>query len=116
MFKILKENFALLVKEMREEFDVHGYILSAAVSAGESTIRDAYDVKIVSRYCRLTSTKGEHKILSIYRYLDFINVMSYDFRGAWDKMTGHHSGMYKSPLDTGRFETFNVVSLFNSQG
>jgi len=85
-----KANFASLLKEMRSEFDKHAYLLSAAVSAGEATIRTAYDVPALANY------------------LDFINVMAYDFHGAWDMKTGHHSPMYKSPLDPPQFDTFNV--------
>jgi chitinase len=44
-----KKNFALLVREFREEFDEYGYTLSAAVSAGEAVIRSAYDVPTMSR-------------------------------------------------------------------
>ena len=52
-------------------------LLSAAVSASKSIIDEAYDVE----------TLGE--------YLDFINVMSYDFHASWDGFTGHHSSLYQ---------------------
>ena len=58
-----KQNFAQLLIEMRPLFDKHGLLLTAAVSAGKSTIDKAYDVPVMSRT------------------LDFINVMSYDFHG-----------------------------------
>jgi chitinase len=48
---------------MREEFDKHGWLLTAAVSAGEPTIEEAYDVPAISRS------------------LDFINIMAYDLHG-----------------------------------
>lgn len=44
-----QENFVKLVQELREEFDKRGWLLTAAVSAGEPTILDAYDVPTLAR-------------------------------------------------------------------
>jgi chitinase len=35
----------------------------------------------------------------IHPYLDSINVMTYDFHGAWEKQTGHNSPLFASPGD-----------------
>lgn len=48
--------------------------------------------------------------LFLFRYLDFINVMTYDFHGNWDWFTGHHSPLYSRPQDTGSFVYLNTVS------
>ena len=48
---------------MRAEFDKHGFLLTAAVSAGFKTIDKAYDVPTLAET------------------LDFINLMSYDYHG-----------------------------------
>jgi chitinase len=58
-----KENHAQLLREMRSEFNKHGFLLTAAVSAGFSTIDKAYDVPTMAET------------------LDFINLMSYDYHG-----------------------------------
>ena len=71
----------MLAKELSAAFIPKGFLLSAAVSAGKPTIDKAYDVQAL----------GQH--------LDFINVMSYDFRGSWDGKTGHHSPLYHHPED-----------------
>ena len=42
--------------------------------------------------------------------LDFINVMTYDFHGAWEKGAGHNSPLYKAPTDTGVIADYNIVS------
>lgn len=44
------------------------------------------------------------------RYLDFINIMTYDFHGAWDPFTGHNSPLYRSSVDQGENIYYNVVS------
>ncbi|GIX75145.1 probable chitinase 10 [Caerostris extrusa] len=65
-----KGNFVQLLKvpiililfvELKESFSSRGLLLTAAVSAGKNTIDKAYDVP------------------SVARYLDFINLMAYDF-------------------------------------
>ncbi|KAJ8265112.1 hypothetical protein COCON_G00142110 [Conger conger] len=42
------------------------------------------------------------------RHLDFINVMTYDFHGAWDSFTGHNSPLYGSSVDEGEHIHFNT--------
>lgn len=71
----------MFVKELSAAFKPKGFLLSAAVSASKTTIEKAYDVPILGQY------------------LDFINVMSYDFRGSWERKTGHHSALYHHPED-----------------
>ncbi|XP_069678391.1 acidic mammalian chitinase-like [Periplaneta americana] len=86
-----KSAFSELLKELRAQFDQHGYILSAAVSAGVDTIDSAYDVP------------------SLSQYVDFINVMTYDLHGYWDSRTGENSPMYAGPSDTSDYQkTLNV--------
>lgn len=48
-------------------------ILSAAVSPARAIIARAYDIRTLSAN------------------LDFINVMTYDYHGFWEKKTGHVS-------------------------
>ena len=36
------------------------------------------------------------------RLLDFYNVMTYDFHGAWTNHSGHNSPLFLSPLDPGQ--------------
>ena len=78
-------NYTLLLQELRSQLDaaaeVDGktYELSIAAPAG-------YD-KIRHLECE-----------ALGEVLDFINVMTYDLRGAWDlSKTGHHSPLYANP-------------------
>ena len=43
------------------------------------------------------------------RYLDFVNLMSYDFHGSWDSVTGHSSPLFALPSETGESSYLNVV-------
>ncbi|KAJ8318008.1 hypothetical protein KUTeg_003099 [Tegillarca granosa] len=75
-----KINFALLVKELKEEFEQESIrsgkprlLLSAAVPAGKAVIDAGYDIPTLAKY------------------LDFFNIMTYDFHGGWERKTGHNS-------------------------
>jgi len=76
-----KENFASLLLEMREEFDKSDLMITAAVSAGFSTVEQGLDVPTMAKT------------------LDLINVMTYDYHGWWEghAYTGHNSPLYGSP-------------------
>ncbi|KAJ9583635.1 hypothetical protein L9F63_022016, partial [Diploptera punctata] len=77
-----KSNFIKLLQKLQAAFQPKGYILSAAVSAGEATIDPAYDIP------------------SMNQYLNFINVMTYDLHGSWDPVTGENAPLYAGPTDT----------------
>ncbi|XP_045876323.1 oviduct-specific glycoprotein [Meles meles] len=75
--------FLLLIEELlfafRQEATLTArprLLLSAAVSGDPQIIRTAYDVRPLGGL------------------LDFINVLSYDFHGSWEKLTGHNSPLY----------------------
>lgn len=79
-----KQNFTLLLKEFRTVLNAQalsnshpGYLLTAAVG-----INDAY-LKHV-------------EVDSIQKYLDYINLMTYDIYSGGDKITGHLSNLYQS--------------------
>ena len=50
-----------------------------------------------------------YDVPQIASYLDWINVMTYDYHGQWDKKTGHVAPMYEHPDDD--FYFFNAVSV-----
>jgi len=81
-----KHRFTLLCQELRAAFEAEAsgnarLLLTAAVAAGKDTIDDAYEIPEISKE------------------LDFINLMAYDFNGAWDTQTGHNSPLYAGADD-----------------
>lgn len=86
-------NFIELLKELRMRFDKEGYLLSIAVAATKDYHRSAYDVP------------------EINKYVDFVNLMSYDLHAYWDAKTGHNSPLYAASWETDSFTNLlNVVS------
>uniref|UniRef100_A0A8C2A098 chitinase n=1 Tax=Cyprinus carpio TaxID=7962 RepID=A0A8C2A098_CYPCA len=92
-----KKRFTLLLKELTEAYEAEGkatgrarLMLTAAVSAGKGTIDDGYEIAEVAKY------------------LDFINVMTYDFHGTWERFTGHNSPLYQGSKDEGDLIYFNT--------
>ncbi|KAG7160183.1 chitinase 2-like 3 [Homarus americanus] len=96
-----KENFVELVKELRQEFNKYGWMLTAAMAAGKSTIETAYDID------------------DLAQYLDFIHIMAYDYHGKWDGKTGHNAPLYPRDDESDVEKTLNVdttVKLYLKSG
>ncbi|XP_075880844.1 chitotriosidase-1-like isoform X2 [Nelusetta ayraudi] len=92
-----KARFTLLCKELVDAYAAEAkttgkpqLMLTAAVSAGKGTIDAGYE------------------IAEIAKYLDFINVMTYDFHGTWERVTGHNSPLYRGSEDSGDLIYFNT--------
>jgi len=92
-----KTRFTQLVQELRAAFNAETVptgksrlVLTAAVAAGKDNIDAAYEI----------STLAQN--------VDFFNLMSYDFFGAWDDITGINSPLYASSKDTGNRTYFNT--------
>ncbi|XP_067381975.1 acidic mammalian chitinase-like [Channa argus] len=92
-----KQRFTVLCKELLAAFEREAaetnqtrLLLTAAVAAGKGNIDNGYEVAEVSKF------------------LDFINIMTYDFHGAWDPFTGHNSPLYRSSFDHGDNIYYNV--------
>lgn len=86
-----------LLKELRVAFEGEAkssglprLLLTAAVPASFEAIAAGYDVPEISKY------------------LDFINVMTYDFHGQWERVVGHNSPLYPLEATTGHQKKLTV--------
>lgn len=96
-----RENFVALLKESRQALDAAGngkhYLLTIAAGASQSFI-DANDM-------------GEAA-----KYLDFVNLMTYDYAGEWGNITGHHANLYSSEYTISKNSADASVKLFANAG
>ncbi|MBZ9729137.1 glycoside hydrolase family 18 protein [Salegentibacter sp. JZCK2] len=81
-----EQNFSLILKLFRKKLDSLGqvdqrnYLLTIATAANQEYL--------------------DHVELDkIHPYLDFINIMSYDYQGGWNDFTSHHTNLYVSETD-----------------
>ncbi|XP_071530247.1 uncharacterized protein Cht6 isoform X4 [Panulirus ornatus] len=81
-----RENYATLVRELREAFDDEGskvkqgpLLLTMAVPAGQNYIDKGYDIP------SLTSD------------LDFFNILNYDYHSAYEPTVNHHAALMAAP-------------------
>jgi chitinase len=99
-----KRNYTLLLKELRKRFDREekhlGRHLVASIATGAST------------------DFLEHtEMAKVQRYVDTINLMSYDYYvPAWDKTTGHHSPLFTNPADPKKISADRIVHEYESEG
>uniref|UniRef100_T1P9P3 chitinase n=1 Tax=Musca domestica TaxID=7370 RepID=T1P9P3_MUSDO len=77
-----RENFLLLLKELKEGLEPFGYLLTAAVGSVKSSADISYDIP------------------EMMKYLDFVNVMAYDLHGPWESVVGINAPLYAGPQDT----------------
>lgn len=77
------DNFTQLVADVRALLPAGQYLISAAVSSSPGGY-------------------GVYDFPGLTPLLDFYNVMTYDFHGAWTNHSGHNSPLYLSPLDPGQ--------------
>jgi chitinase len=81
-----RQNFTLLLAALRRELDARGkldrrpYLLTIAAPAGPKVIRNL-------------------EVEKIHRHLDWINLMTYDFHGAWSTLTNFNAPLYPSKDD-----------------
>lgn len=81
-----KANYTLLMQEFREALDVEeaqdgrDYWLSIAAPAGPTTLTNL-------------------ELADLAATMDWMNLMSYDFHGGWDTVTGHNAPMVRSDGD-----------------
>jgi chitinase len=91
--------FTALIRDLRFLMPAGQYLISAAVSSSPGDY-------------------GIYDFPGMTPLLDFYNVMTYDFHGAWTNHSGHNSPLFLSPLDPGQEGSLNTsthefLDLFN---
>lgn len=82
-----KENYIKLLQDLRTAMDEQGerlgknYELSVALPMSQEKLEVGIDIP------------------AMFQVIDFANVMTYDARGAFDTVSGHHSPLYGNPAD-----------------
>ncbi|XP_055949945.1 probable chitinase 10 [Argiope bruennichi] len=76
-----KDNFTVFLQELRKALDAENKILSISVTAIKREIEAGYDGPAVA--------KAVH----------YVNVMTYDMHGPWERKTGHHTQFDKKAGD-----------------
>lgn len=90
-----RDNFVLLLKEMRKSFAVHNKILSIAAAP-------------------CASSASGYNIPAIFEEVDFVNVMLYNFHGGgWQNYTANHANLWHP---TSGFNVITCVNHWTSNG
>ena len=95
------KNYALLLEEVRERLDEL-----------ESTTGRTYEISVASP---AGSDKiDDFNLAGLEPYVDFFNLMAYDFHGGWENVTGHQAPMF----DTigGDYDIATAVKLYKEAG
>ncbi len=95
-----KENFTLLLKTLREAFEDRQpgrYMLTIAAGG------DSYYVR---------NTQMEEAV----KYLDYVQIMTYDLRGGFQTLTGHHTSLYADRDDLFDASVDKAVKIYKEAG
>lgn len=96
------QNFTALLAEFRRQLNAvrPGLLLTIAAPAGPEKI-------------------DKIEVSQIHQYLDFINLMTYDFHGAWENTTNFQSALYPAngdPTRALRYTVDEAVSIWLQRG
>ncbi len=65
-----------------------------------------------SNYFIQRKNKNKKTFYLYFRYVDLINVMTYDLYGSWHNKIGHHSALFHRNGETGMERELNTVGVF----
>ncbi|NLM40386.1 MAG: glycoside hydrolase family 18 protein [Firmicutes bacterium] len=98
-----KYTFTLLLEELRNALDEQGqkdgrhYYLTIAAGAGQYFVEGT-------------------EMDKAQKYLDWVQLMTYDMRGGFQNTTGHHSNLYTPVGDLNRSSVVDTVRIFTEAG
>jgi chitinase len=99
-----KQNYTLLLKELRVRFNREekklGRHLITSIATGAST-----------------DFLQHTQMAKVQRYVDTINLMSYDYYvPSWDRTTGNHAPLYTNPADPKKISADRTVHEYENAG
>jgi len=95
------QNFTLLLEALRNELNARGaqngrdYLLTIAAPSGGDKIANI-------------------EVEQVHPLLDFINVMTYDFNGAWSPISNFNAPLYASPSDPTTTQGMNADAVIQA--
>ena len=95
------KNFTKFMRELRKQLNKAGgkdgkkYLLTAATSAAKDHIKHL-------------------ELRKLKRYVDWFNVMTYDYHGSWDTVTNHLAPLYASPDDPAPWKEKRYMNINTS--
>jgi len=98
-----KQHYTALFKELREGLNSLGlttrmkYYVTTAVGGSQSYI-------------------DHTEMDKVQQYTDYINIMSYDYAGGWDPISGHHTNLYVSSGDSDQYSAHRSIQAFIAAG
>jgi len=106
-----KENFVVLAREMREALDGAGrednrhYLLTIAAGADAAFVANAPGAPAASPW-----------LARLAKHLDWVNLMSYDYHGTWERRANFVAPLYTDPANPSPVSVDASVALFIAQG
>jgi chitinase len=100
-----KGNYTLLLQKLRSTLDSAGkadqatYYLSVAAPGGYDKSEGPTTFQEPEKY---------------HQYIDWMNVMSYDFHGGWDTLTNHLAALYPNPKDPSATAPVDIKNRYNA--
>ncbi|KAL3220000.1 hypothetical protein MRX96_005741 [Rhipicephalus microplus] len=91
-----KENFVLVMKELKSEFEKYDFMLSTTIPIDPMLLKTGFNVAALSRY------------------VDWFNVFTHDLRGTWTGYTDVHSPLRRRCFDRGAIRSSQRGSVTKS--
>jgi chitinase len=98
-----KQHYTILFKDLRESVDSLSHIthMKYYVTTAVGGSQDYIDHTEMDK---------------VQQYTDYINVMSYDYAGGSDPISGHHTNLYTSSGDSNQYSAHRSIQAFIAAG
>lgn len=94
-----KVNFTYLLRELRERLN-------------EEEVIESKEYILTIAAASFNNYLAHTEMDKIHIYLNYINLMTYDFAGEWSAVTGHHTNLYVSDIKPSAISTVKVVKTY----